>query len=522
MSDNIDNKKMDEAGKSLLAQRKQMENAERQLVKASHAISNLEVLNDDNLSEIDKLLMQAEMLCSAQGIDTSQISEKHIKMGEKLVELSEEEKADIKVPAFEELVTIAIDDTTSWDEYLSNIDKFALKNNIDLTVDPFENLLSQAQKAEIVERIRSDYTMKKANCDKYDYMIAAFCGVVAGLIDSFFVGMPDQSKLGKWTNNQTDKFVEKIAKLKGWSPPEGDRNTIISSAIKSLEGKYYVNYDQATGKAAGDLLGMSMSNHHIKSLGHAPDLVGLIFSIVDQFTSTSHFLDDGKLITFNTKTSTLEGKTFVTKLFCGFSNWLGHLISDMAGSASSRRSNPDGYGSGIPMPFFELFQLCNKGNFKIYPGNDKSNNPTEVSLADLSVKIFENRYDARFGMAQAIPVVINEISIRLLWAIKSRFYSNKSWKECIPIGSHPDLRRMLLTGHGVLCLVDGIDATARSKGQILLFALHLNFVAWKRLAFSGLLEIRALYKENALDIAALDEDLRNEWNRLYENSGVVF
>ncbi|OPJ57788.1 hypothetical protein [Clostridium chromiireducens] len=521
MSDNTDNKKMNEVGKSLLAQRKQMESAERQLVKASQEISNLGVLNDDNLSELDKLLMQAEMLCSAQGMDTSQISEKHIEMGEKLVELSEKEKADIKVPAFEELVTIAIDDTTSWDEYLSNIDKFALENNIDLTVDPFENLLSQAQKAEIAERIRSDYTMKKANCDKYDYMIAAFCGVVAGLIDSFFVGMPDQSKLGKWTNNQTDKFVEKIAKIKGWNPEAGNENS-ISNAIQFLEKKYKVSYDQATSKAAGDLLGMTPGNHHIKSLGHSPDLVGLIFAIVDQFTSTSHFLDNGRLIVFDTETSSLHGKTFIAKLFCGFSNWLGHLISDVAGSSSGRRNNPDKSGSGIPMPFFELFQLCNKGNFKIYPGSDKSNNPTEVSLADLSVKIFENHYDARFGMAQAIPVVINEISIRLLWAIKSRFYSNKSWKECIPIGSHPDLRRMLLTGHGVLCLVDGIDAAARSKGQILLFALHLNFVAWKRLAFSGLMEIRALYKENALDIAALDEDLRNEWNRLYENSGVVF
>ncbi|WP_160361176.1 hypothetical protein [Clostridium chromiireducens] len=81
---------------------------------------------------------------------------------------------------------------------------------------------------------------------------------------------------------------------------------------------------------------------------------------------------------------------------------------------------------------------------------------------------------------------------------------------------------MLLTGHGVLCLVDGIGAAARSKGQILLFALYLNFVAWKRLAFSGLMEIRALYKENALDISAVDEDLLNDWNRLYENSEVVF
>lgn len=64
MSDNTDNQMINEAGKSLLAQRNQMESAEKQLVKASNAISNLEVLNDDNLSELDKLLRQAEMFCS--------------------------------------------------------------------------------------------------------------------------------------------------------------------------------------------------------------------------------------------------------------------------------------------------------------------------------------------------------------------------------------------------------------------------------------------------------------------------
>lgn len=280
MKDNIDNKKMDESGKSLLVQRKQMESVERQLVKVSKEISSLGKLNDDNLSELDKLLLQAETLCSNQGIDTSQISEKHIEMGEKLVALSEEEKVDIKVPAFEKLVTISIDDTTSWEEYLSNIDKFALENNIDLNIDPFEELLSQSQKEEIAERIRSDYTMKKANCDKYDYMIASFCGVVAGLIDSFFVGMPEQSKLGKWTNNETDQFVKKIAKLKGWNPDDENKNK-IENAIQFLEKEYKVNYDQVTGKSAGNLLGMAPANHHIKSLGHSPDLVGLIFAIVD-------------------------------------------------------------------------------------------------------------------------------------------------------------------------------------------------------------------------------------------------
>lgn len=135
---------------------------------------------------------------------------------------------------------------------------------------------------------------------------------------------------------------------------------------------------------------------------------------------------------------------------------------------------------------------------------------------DLSVKIFEEGYDARFGMAQVITVVINELLIRFLWGIKSYYIDGLHWKECIFTKGNPNLRRVLLIGYGVLCIVDGIDAGLRSKGQILLFGLHINFVAWKRLAFSGLMEIRALYKENTLDLNAMEMDLEREWTRLYE------
>ena len=36
-----------------------------------------------------------------------------------------------------------------------------------------------------------------AKCDKYDYLIAAFCGGAAGLIDVFFVGDPMSSMLSR-------------------------------------------------------------------------------------------------------------------------------------------------------------------------------------------------------------------------------------------------------------------------------------------------------------------------------------
>ena len=254
---------------------------------------------------------------------------------------------------------------------------------------------------------------------------------------------------------------------------------------------------------------MSASNHHLKSLGHSPDIVGLFFSILDQFTGTSSFISDGKIIRVENKENNfiLKGESFISRLFCGFCNWIGHIMSDISGSSGTRGHNDGRRGAGVAIPFFEMFQFCDFGSLNV--------NGESKTFAELSVRVFEKGYDARHGVAMAIPVFLNEIIIRFLWMVKSRFYHNNTWKESIPFGSKPELRRILLVGHGTLCIIDGIDAGVRSGGNVLNFALHLNSVGWARLAFAGLQEVRMLYKESCLDIEAMDRDLEIEWNRLY-------
>ena len=44
---------------------------------------------------------------------------------------------------------------------------------------------------------------------------------------------------------------------------------------------------------------------------------------------------------------------------------------------------------------------------------------------------------------------------------------------------------------------------------------HLNVVAWSRFAFSGLQEVKSIYKENVIDVNSLDDDLDVEWKRIY-------
>lgn len=329
-----------------------------------------------------------------------------------------------------------------------------------------------------ISTIRRDNNEKSVffhdKCDKYDYLIAVGCGAIAGMIDIFLVGAPGDSNLQTWTDAQVDKTVMIFAKKCGWSPRSGKEQS-VSSAIGFLEKKFPVNYDQRHSGDVNGLFKMSSKNHHMKSLAHSPDIIGLFFSILNQFTSTSSFLNNGELITIQTETYELQGHDFISKLFCGIGNWFGHIMSDVAGS-----SGKIARGSGVVIPFYELFQLCDFGSFRIEVDSGKNKKIVKNTLATLATKVFQNGYDARFGLSMAIPVVLCDLSIKLIWAIKHYFYHKRLLSECIPSKRHDDLRLMLIIGHGTLCLMDGADAAIRSGGNWINFFLRLNIVAWFR------------------------------------------
>lgn len=312
---------------------------------------------------------------------------------------------------------------------------------------------------------------KGDKCDKYDYLIAAGCGAIGGVIDIFLVGAPGDSVLGNWTDAQVDKVVKTFAKTMGWSPKDAQKGN-VASAIGFLERNFKVNYDQRHTKDVGGLFNMGTKNHHIMSLAHSPDIIGLFFSILNQFTSTASFIANGQLVTIATDTFELQGGNFIAKIFCGVANWFGHIMSDIAGSSGSRGNG--GRGAGVAMPFYELFQFCKFGKFSV--GKDKQD------LATIAIRAFQEGYDARFGLAAAIPVVITDLSIRLIWALRRHFQYEKPFKECIPTSKHAELRVMLLVGNATLCVMDGVDAAIRGGGtQWVIIITRLNLFAWFRL-----------------------------------------
>ena len=336
-------------------------------------------------------------------------------------------------------------------------------------------------------------TLKKLTpeCDKIDYILSVCSGALCGIIiDVFLVGKPGEYPIGEITDKWFADRTEAFARLCGWTGDKGN----LSSAVRYLEKKFKIPYDQnGIRDIAKDLLDLTPTNHHFKSLGHNPTILGLFFSVLDQFTNTSHFISEGELITFSNfdGDSILEGKDIPSKLFCGFVNWFGHLISDMSGSSSSK-----GRGMGIPSPFWswtnDIIAIKKKLNLTV-GGFDKSIN-------ELALDIYKQGYDTRFQTTQAIPVFVNELLVRFIYSIRRllRYFSTTKrddrsftllWESCEPF-SNATVKRMLTVAHGTFCVIDAGEAIARGVAtgggsfNVTEFVLRLNIVGIGRFTIS--------------------------------------
>lgn len=334
----------------------------------------------------------------------------------------------------------------------------------------------------------------KPDCDKLDYILATSSGALCGIIDIFLVGKPGESPLG----NITDKwFVARMIDFAKLCNPEKKNFDSLDSALRFLEKKFKVPYDQTgLGDAGKTIFDLTAKNHHFKSLAHNPSLLGLFFSILDQFSNTSHFVTDGQLVSLQQADEKweLRGGNIPSKLFCGFANWIGHLISDVSGSSSSAAKG--NRGTGLPSPLWtwtnDIIAIKAKLGLSV--------TETDKAMNELALNIFEKGYDIRFQTAQAIPVFLNELLVRLIYAIRRlfRYFSEipktersfaLMWKKCEPF-SNATVKRMLTVAHGTFCLVDVGDAVGRSliagggTFNAVEFVLRLNVVGVGRFAIS--------------------------------------
>ncbi len=380
-----------------------------------------------------------------------------------------------------------------------------------------QNAISEAEKEiEIIDEDIQSIENLRPKCDKIDYMLAAGTGALCSIIDIFLVGKPNESPLGnitdEWFSNRTKDFA-KICHYK----PRGEEK--LTNVIAWLEKKFKVPYDQTSlGEAAKQVFGVNTNtdDHHFESLSHNPSLLGLFFSILDQFTNQSHFVIEGQLISLVDADNKFKlcGNNVVSKLFCGVWNWIGHLISDISGSNSS--SARDTRGMGIPSPIWTWVNdiIVIRRKFGIEESD------FDKSINQMALAVFNKGFDMRFQAAQTIPVIVNELIVRMLYSVRRVVQYYKStpkenrtfdlmWRKCNPYGN-ATISRMLTVAHGTFCLIDVADATVRGFVSDGCNINPVNFFLRLNLAGVGRFTI-SLYGEAKREINYYDEQRRTEF-----------
>lgn len=352
------------------------------------------------------------------------------------------------------------------------------------------------------ESLNQDIDRLTNHADQIDNLVAVGSGLLAGLIDSFWVGEFDFKRGKDWSNKTVNEFVMKMAKKKGYT---GER---LDGAIKFLEGKFPIPSDSIWN---GKGVGISAKSHHIDDLAHHPTPIGLLFSILTQFTKKGYFQNgEGTFLPIDVDEKGLEliGTDIPSKLFCGTINWFFHLVSDMSGSNKTA-----GVGMGIPGPIVSLLK-----ELSVIPGLDKTGLPQKIK--DIFVK---ERFDLRSELAvlhelgrQSVPVMINEVLVRAFYFIRrlasevmaKRSFIGIEWKKTLPWNNRT-MTRMLTIATGTFTAVDLADAAIRaglkSGGNPANFGLQIllrvNFVGTGRFAI-------AVYSDASMELQR--QQLRDE------------
>ena len=350
-----------------------------------------------------------------------------------------------------------------------------------------------------IESLNNEIDRLTNHCDGIDYITAVVCGVVAGIIDSIYVGEWNFKSAKDKANADINKEIEEFAKKCGYK----DNGKGLQGAIEFLEKKFPLPGDNEW-KFIDDSK-ISASSHHLDDYCHHPTIVGLICCIIVQFTgkTTYHNRDGVKIPEIDVEVNEygeLYGNSPVSRLFCGVVNWFiicaktianakGHWMSDLAGSSHSKNG-----GAGLPGSFMSLL----KELAPIFNSKDKDGNRVNAFAESLR-KAYQNgigtgknqvnlgvfnslfegassKFDYRTERAvknllkkQTVPIIINEALVRGVYFIRrliqevktKKGFRNIEWRKILPYNNRT-IARMMTISVGTFCACDIGDATIRS------------------------------------------------------------
>lgn len=392
----------------------------------------------------------------------------------------------------------------------------------------YEVSLSEGCEADEAEAFEFDPNTSPAQAR--DYVFAAVSGTLMGALSVLWQKDFNLADARKYGAEKIEKIVIEVAQR---LDPRKE-NPSIADAIRFLEKEFPFVGDKLTPEFGGGL------QHHLRDFSHHPSPVGLVCSILMQFTGKGFgTTTDGSFAIFDLPAEALKdrrlfGKNVEEKFLYGTLNWVFHLISDMAGSSST-----PGAGTGIPgpilsflkeasaLPFFRDMTIAHEDKVATFSQwVSKAFNGTLLKDQDGNPLRFDLRTEVGLAsqiLTQVPAVLANECIVRGFYTI-TRFIDElrradvSSVKDLgrinpsrfLPLNSRA-LTRMLTVASGsfvvintsiaaVCAAVEG--AASGGVGAVPLFFMRLNYVGIGRFAF-------ALWADSSY----IYEDVERWWER---------
>lgn len=417
-------------------------------------------------------------------------------------------------------------------------DRMEPKKELDVSLIPYEQCAvgTTFDLDQIIYDLDSQIELLSSQADTLDYLVAVASGILCGMLDVLWVGEFNLERGREIASDKVESFVKKAAKLTGCESDD------LGSSVKHLEKLFPIPSDGNTPDFGGGL------QHHLRDFAHHPTIVGLMFSLLTQFTYKSYGTNtSGAFIIVDVpeKSRPFIGEDIPTKILYGTLTWFFHLVSDMAGSSSTAGKTG---GTGIPGPLLALakelsvlpfFRDLQVGEHGISLFLSKLFNGTLLAQHDENGQIIKDtvlKIDLRgeLGIAvelgrQAIPVVANECIVRGFYFIRRLAMElkenhirrlseirNINWNNVKPAGN-PTIARMLTVATGVFTTVDLGDAIISQK-----YWVSINYVGIGRFAVAIGEDVSwGLKARKVKDIKAMYENIRKntfrrEDQRIYE------
>lgn len=373
---------------------------------------------------------------------------------------------------------------------------------------------------------------------KWDCTVAIASGVLAAALDVLWTRDISLENAHVWGREQTEEFALKVAHLRGY------KGNDLASAVQFLEKDFPIQADKLTNEFGGG------KYHHLRDFSHHPTPVGLLFSILSQFTGSGYGTDvNGAFAPYP-----IEGwkkPDLLSGLYNGTIVWFFHMVSDVAGSSGSIAMSKE--GTGLPGPLLSLLkELSSAPGIRALAGKNKEG---RYNLSLLCSKLFNGtlfmekskeggiirapiRFDLRTELGltneavkskQYFPILLNEAIVCSFYSL-SRLAKELSehpvqtpqqlqdldFQRILP-GRSPVLRHMRMVASTTFMAVDmgnaGLQAYFTHKedpsGFALCFLQKINYFGLIRVGMVGSAEAVGAIETLYNSFAALAEQQKD-------------